>query len=120
MHSLKNRVQLIGRLGKDPEVKYLTSGRAWGVFSLATNESYRDKQGERVTETQWHNVVVWGKNAEFAEKYLNKGKEIAVEGKLVHRSYEASDGAKRYVTEVVVHNIVLMGSKPKEEEIVYS
>ena len=111
MNALKNRVQLIGRLGQNPEVKHLNNGSTLARFSVATTERYKNKQGERVDDTQWHNVVVWGNLAEIAEQYLQKGKEVALEGKLVHRSYEDKDGNKRYVTEVVAHEFLMLGKK---------
>ena len=115
MNALKNRVQLIGNLGKDPEVKQTTNGSTLARFSLATTDRYRNKQGERVEDTQWHNVVLWGKLAELAGEYLSKGKEIAVEGKLNHRSYEDQQGNKRYVTEVVASDFLMLGKKDEAE-----
>ncbi len=111
MYALKNKVQLIGNLGKAPEVINTENGKKIARFSLATNESYRNAQGEKVTDTQWHNVVAWGKTAALAEKYLQKGTEVAVEGKLVSRSYVAKDGNKKYITEIQVSEILLFGSK---------
>ena len=111
MKSLRNSVQLIGRLGKDPEVKNLTSGKMMATFSLATSDSYRNADGEKIEDTQWHNIVVWGKKAEIASEYLKKGAEIAVEGKLIHRSYENSNGEKKYITEVNVNEILMLGGK---------
>ena len=87
MYALKNKVQLIGNLGNAPEVKTLDGGKKMARFSIATNESYRNAKGEKITETQWHNMIAWGKVAEIAEKYLTKGKEVVVEGKLVNRNY---------------------------------
>lgn len=111
MYALKNQVQLIGNLGGKPEVKQMESGKKLATFSLATSESYRGANGEKVTETQWHRVVAWGKVAEIAEKYLDKGREVAVEGKLVNRSYNDKDGNKRYVTEVQISEILMLGAK---------
>ena len=111
MNSLKNRVQLIGNLGMDPEVRKLDSGKMMAKFSLATKDVYRSAKGEKVTDTQWHNIVIWGKTAEIAEKYLRKGNEVAVEGKLISRSYEDKSGTKKYITEIVVNELLLMGSK---------
>ena len=110
MNALKNRVQLIGHLGQNPEVKQ-TNGGPLARFSLATTERYKNKQGERVEDTQWHNVVIWGNLAEIAEKYLQKGKEVALEGKLVHRSYEDKDGNKRYISEIVASDFLMLGKK---------
>lgn len=111
MNQLRNKVQLIGHLGADPEVKALDGGKMVANFTLATNEYYTNKKGEKIEETQWHQLVAWNKSAEFAEKYLKKGKEIAVEGKLSNRSYEDKDGKKRYVSEVIVNDFLLLGSK---------
>ncbi len=106
---MRNRVQLIGHLGQDPEVKTLEGGRKVANFTLATNDYYTNDKGEKIENTEWHKVVAWGKTAEIIEKYVNKGKEVAVDGKLTHRSYDDKDGAKRYVTEVVVNDILLLG-----------
>jgi single-strand DNA-binding protein len=111
MNALRNKVQLIGRLGQDPEIINLDSGKKLAKFSVATNDSYKNANGERVEDTQWHNVVAWGKTAEIVENYVTKGKEIAVEGKLTHRSYEDKEGNKRYSTEVVCNELLLLGSK---------
>lgn len=111
MSTLKNKVQLIGRVGNAPDIKILESGKTVANFSLATNEFYKNSEGERVENTQWHNIVAWGKTAEIIEKYVGKGKEIAVEGKLNSRSYETDAGEKRYITEVVVDEILLLGVK---------
>ena len=111
MNSLRNRVQLIGNPGMDPEVKELDKGKKMAKFSLATNDYYRNANGERVDETQWHNVVAWGKTAELVEKFVKKGREIGLEGKLINRSYETKDGERRYVTEVVLNDLLLLGRK---------
>jgi single-strand DNA-binding protein len=111
MYALRNKVQLIGNLGGKPEIKETESGKKLASFSLATNETYRNTKGERVTETQWHRVVAWGKVADIAEKYLDKGKEVAIEGKLVSRSYNDKDGNKKYITEVQVSEIHMFGAK---------
>ncbi|MCK6616278.1 MAG: single-stranded DNA-binding protein [Cyclobacteriaceae bacterium] len=110
MKSLRNSVQLIGRLGKDPEVKTF-GDKTRASFSIATSDSYKNQKGEKVQDTQWHNVVIWGKLAGIAEKYLKKGNEVAVEGKLVHRVYETSSGEKRYITEINVNDLVMLGGK---------
>ncbi len=112
MYALKNRVQLIGNLGNAPEVKMTENGKKLAKFSLATNESYQNSDGEKVKETQWHNLVAWGKVADVAEKYLSKGTEVAIDGKLVNRNYTDKEGVKKYVTEVQVHELLLLGSKP--------
>ena len=111
MSTLRNKVQLIGNLGNNPEIITLESGKKLAKFSIATNESYKNSQGEKVTDTQWHNIVAWNKTAEIIEKYLTKGKEIAIEGKLTSRSYETKEGEKRYITEVVVNELLMLGNK---------
>jgi len=110
MSTLKNKVQLIGNVGQEPTITNLDSGKKVVRLSLATNENYKNSNGEKQTDTNWHNIVAWGKNAEIIEKYVTKGKEIAVEGKLMTRSYEDKDGVKRYVTEVVISEILLLGN----------
>ncbi|WP_298369682.1 single-stranded DNA-binding protein [uncultured Lutibacter sp.] len=111
MSTLRNKVQLIGNLGNNPEIISLDSGKKIAKFTLATNESYKNAQGEKVTDTQWHNLVAWNKTAEIAERFLEKGKEVAIEGKLTSRSYDDKDGNKRYITEVVVNELLLLGNK---------
>ena len=111
MNTLRNKVQLIGNLGNDPEIITMDSGKKLAKFSIATNETYKNQQGERVTDTQWHNVVAWGKTAEIIEEYVTKGKEVAVEGKLTSRSYDDKEGNKRYTTEVVCNELLMLGSK---------
>ncbi|AXY73835.1 single-stranded DNA-binding protein [Paraflavitalea soli] len=116
MYALRNKVQLIGYVGIEPEVRLTEKRKKWVRFSLATHETYRNAQGEKVTETQWHHLVAWGKVAEIVEKYLLKGKEVAVEGKLVNRSYTDKDGIKRYTTEILVSEVLLLGAK-KEHSV---
>ncbi|MFH6768397.1 single-stranded DNA-binding protein [Gaetbulibacter aquiaggeris] len=111
MNTLRNKVQLIGNLGNDPEIINLESGKTLAKFSIATNESYRNAKGEKITDTQWHNVVAWGNTAKIAENYLVKGKEVAIEGKLTSRSYETKEGEKRYITEVVCNELMMLGNK---------
>lgn len=111
MYALKNRVQLIGNLGQDPEIRTFEGGKKKASFSMATNENYRNAQGVQVKETQWHNVVAWGKIADKVEKSLSKGKEVVVEGRLHSRSYTDKEGQKKYVTEVVVNELLLLGKK---------
>lgn len=111
MNALRNRVQLIGNLGTAPEVKTFDKDRKMAKFPIATNEVYYNAKGEKVEDTQWHNVVMWGKIADVAERFLKKGQEVAIEGKLVSRSYETKEGEKRYVTEVVASEIVMLGKK---------
>ncbi len=108
-----NKVQLSGNLGGKPEVKTLESGKKMATFSLATSESYRNASGDKVTETQWHTVIAWGKAADIAEKYLDKGTEVMIDGKLVSRNYNGKDGAIKYVTEVQVNELLLLGEKRK-------
>jgi single-strand DNA-binding protein len=112
MKTLRNSVQLIGRLGKDPEIRSFENGKKVANFSIATTDAYKNQKGEKIEDTQWHNLVVWGKLAEIAGKYLKKGNEIAIEGKLVHRSYETANGEKRYITEINVNDMVMLGGKP--------
>ena len=109
MNALRNKVQLIGNLGNDPEIVNLDGGNKLAKFSIATNETYKNAKGEKVTDTQWHNVVAWGKTAEIVENYLTKGNEVAVEGKLIHRSYENKEGEKRYITEIRCNELLMLG-----------
>lgn len=111
MNNLRNRVQLIGNLGMNPEVKHLDEGKTLAKLSIATTERYTNKEGEKVADTQWHNLIAWGKTAEIAEKFLKKGSEVAIEGKLTSRSYEDKEGVKKYITEVVVSEILMLGGK---------
>lgn len=111
MSTLRNKVQLIGNLGKDPEIVNLDGGKKLAKFTIATNEIYKNQKGEKVTDTQWHNVVAWGKTAEIVERYLTKGKEVIIEGKLTSRSYDDKDGNKRYITEIVCNELVMLGGK---------
>jgi|SRR5688572_20778328 len=112
MYALKNKVQLIGNLGTKPAIKETSGGKKLASFHIAISDSYRNALGEKITETQWHRVVAWGKIAEIAEKYLDKGREVAIEGKLVHRSYSDKEGNKKYITEVQVSDILLLGTRP--------
>ena len=111
MSTLRNKVQLIGNLGNNPEITTLESGKKIAKFSIATNESYKNAQGEKVTDTQWHNVVGWNKTAEIIERYLEEGSEVAIEGKLTSRSYETKEGEKKYITEVVANEVLMLGGK---------
>jgi single-strand DNA-binding protein len=111
MSTLRNKVQLIGNLGNNPEIITLESGKKLAKFSIATNESYKNAQGEKVQNTEWHNVVAWNATAEIVEKYLEKGKEIAIEGKLTSRSYDDKEGNKRYITEIVCNELLMLGAK---------
>ena len=107
-----NKAILLGNLGKDPEIRRLDDGRAVANFSIATSESYKNKAGERVTNTEWHNVVLWSPLAEIAENYLKKGSQVYIEGKISNRSYEDKDGVKKYISEVVGRDITLLGRAP--------
>ncbi|MES2410694.1 MAG: single-stranded DNA-binding protein [Bacteroidota bacterium] len=109
MNAMRNKVQLIGHVGQEPEIKTFDGGKKVANITIATNDSYTNDKGEKVEQTEWHRVTAWGKLAEIIEKYVDKGKEIAVEGKLTHRSYDDKDGSKRYVTEVVANDILLLG-----------
>ncbi|WP_309614388.1 single-stranded DNA-binding protein [Flavobacterium sp.] len=109
MNAMKNKVQLIGNVGQEPEIKTFDAGKKVANITIATNEYYTNDKGEKVEETQWHRVSAWGKVADIIEKYVTKGKEIAIEGKLTHRSYDDKDGNKRYITEVVANDILLLG-----------
>jgi len=111
MSTLRNKVQLIGNLGNSPEIITLENGQKLAKFSLATNENYKNSKGEKQTKTDWHNVVAWNKTADIVEKYVNKGNEIAVEGKLTSRGYETKEGEKRYITEIVVSELLMLGNK---------
>lgn len=111
MNAIVNKVQLIGRLGMDPEMKTLDNGSTLARLSLATDASYKDKSGKKIEETHWHNLVCWNKTAELAERLLAKGKEVAIEGKLITRSYEDGEGNRRYATEVRVDQFLLFGKK---------
>jgi single-strand DNA-binding protein len=110
MSTLKNKVQLIGRLGNDPEVRNFDSGKTMATFSLATNETYTNNKGEKVEDTQWHNIVAWGKKVSVIENYLKKGSEIAMEGKLINRQYE-KEGETKYVTEISLNELLMMDKK---------
>jgi single-strand DNA-binding protein len=116
MNSLRNSVNLIGNLGMDPQVREVSGGRKMARISLATTDSYRNRDGERVKDTQWHNLVAWGSNAVFAEKYLKKGQSVAIEGKLVHREYDDKNGEKKYISEVVVNQIQILKDSTKLQE----
>tara|TARA_B100000378_G_scaffold241486_1_gene210295 strand:- start:39076 stop:39459 length:384 start_codon:yes stop_codon:yes gene_type:complete len=111
MSTIRNKVQLIGNVGNTPEITNLDTSKKVARLSLATNDYYRNQKGESVQDTQWHNLIAWNKQAEIIENYVPKGKEIAIEGKLVSRSYEDNEGNKRYVTEILVSEILLLGSK---------
>jgi single-strand DNA-binding protein len=108
MNAMKNRVQLIGNVGNDPEIKTLESGKKLAHLTIATHDVYRNEKGDKVEQTEWHRVTAWGKTAEIIEKFVTKGKEVAVDGKLTHRSYDDKNGERKYITEVVVNEILLL------------
>ncbi|MFK5926062.1 MAG: single-stranded DNA-binding protein [Desulfuromusa sp.] len=111
-----NKVILVGNLGKDPELRYTPSGTAVATFSLATTERYKDREGNKQEKTEWHNIVVWRQLAEICGKYLHKGKQIYVEGKIQNRSYDDRDGNKRYISEVVVNEMQMLGSRDDNQQ----
>lgn len=106
MNSLRNSVRLVGNLGMDPEVKVFDSNKKLARLSLATSESYKNEKGEKVTDTQWHNLVIWGQQAQIAGDLLKKGDEIVIEGRLSNRSYVDKDGNKKYASEIVVNEFL--------------
>lgn len=106
---MRNKVQLIGHVGQEPEIKTIESGKKVAKFTLATNENYTNSKGEKVEQTEWHRLTAWGKTADVIEKYVTKGKEIAIEGKLTHRSYDDKNGEKKYVTDIVINELLLIG-----------
>ncbi|RYF84741.1 MAG: single-stranded DNA-binding protein [Chitinophagaceae bacterium] len=110
MYALKNKVQLIGHVGQKPETRTFDGGKKLVRFSVATNETYRNVKGDKVTETQWHTLVAFGKVADIAEKYLEKGSEVALEGKLVNRTYVDKEGVKKFITEIHVSELLLLGA----------
>ena len=111
MSALRNKVQLIGRLGQDPEIVSFPDGNKLAKFTMATDDSYKDKDGNKVERTYWHNIVVRGGLVEIVEKYVSKGKEIAIEGKLTNRSWDDKDGKKQYITEIFCNELLLLGGK---------
>ncbi len=126
MNRLRNSVQLIGHVGKQPEVRFLESGNTLARFSMATNETFLNSQGEKVSNTTWHSIVAWGKIAELCERLLKKGTEVVLDGKLVSRTYDTEDGTRKYITEIQLNEFVLVGSKvstkteepePEEENV---
>jgi len=113
--NMRNSVRLIGNLGTSPELKELPSGKKLAKITLATNERYKDGEGNVVTETQWHNLIAWGKQAEYASRNLDKGNEVVVEGKLTNRSYTDKEGQKRYITEIHINDLLLVGFRKQKE-----
>ncbi|AQS94430.1 single-stranded DNA-binding protein [Polaribacter sp. BM10] len=110
MNTLRNKVQLIGRLGQEPEIVTFKDGNKMAKFSMATDDSYKDKEGNKIERAYWHNIVIKGGLVKVVEKYINKGQEIAVEGKLTNRTYNTESGEKRYVTEIIVSELLMLGS----------
>lgn len=113
MSTIRNNVKLIGRLGRDPEIKLLEKGNKVASFTMATGDKYTDKGGNTKDNTEWHNIVAWGNLAERCEKFLKKGKEVAIDGRLTYKTWEDKNGVKHYVTEVVVNDLLLIGTKPE-------
>ena len=113
MNNIKNSVLLIGNLGKDPELKKLDGGNSVAKFSLATNETYKNNKGEKVTKTEWHNCVAWGKTAELANTWLKKGKEVALRGKIAYSNYEDKNGQVKYTTDIIIDEFTMLGAKPE-------
>ena len=111
MNTLRNNVQLIGNLGAKPEIKTLESGKKMAKFRIATNEKFTNAQGEKVEKTDWFNVIAWNKTAELVEMFLDKGKQVAIAGKLSSRSYDDKDGNKRFITEIICNELVFLGAK---------
>jgi single-strand DNA-binding protein len=121
MNNLRNRVQLIGNLGQNPEIKTLESGKKVAHFTIATNDAFKNNDGQKIEETTWHNIVAWNGLAERAARFLKKGKEVAVEGRLVYRTYEDKKGMTKYITEIVLNEMLLLRSskeKDKEEPLI--
>ena len=116
MKTLKNRVQLIGRLGRDPEIKELKNGQHVARFSLATTETFKTTEGEKKQDVQWHNIVAWNKLAEIAAEYLTKGAEIAVDGQIKYKIFDDRDGNTRYYTEIIVNELLMM-NKPQTQKL---
>lgn len=110
MNTLRNKVQLIGRLGQNPEIVNLEGGKKLAKISIATNESYKNQKGEKVENTQWHNVIAWGNTATVIEKYMTKGQEVAIEGKLNNKKFDDKNGVTRYVTEIIANEVQMFGS----------
>lgn len=111
MNSLRNKVQLIGNIGQTPEIITFENGKKLAKLTLATNETFKNAKGEKQVDTQWHNLTAWGKTADIIEKYLSKGQEVAIEGKLQHETYDAKDGSKRYATKIQISELVMLGAK---------
>jgi single-strand DNA-binding protein len=117
MNSLKNRVTLIGNLGQDPEIKTIETGKKVTNFTLATDDGYKNSDGQKVSETTWHNIVAWNGLAEIAGKYLKKGHQVAVEGRIVYRTYEDKKGATKYITEIVLNDLILLRNGKEQGKV---
>ena len=115
MKNLRNTVQLIGNVGQVPELITFESGKKMAKFSLATNESFTNAQNEKVEQTYWHNIIVWGKQAEYMAENITKGQQLLIEGKLTNRSYEDKDDNKKFITEIILNEFIFLGTKPKTE-----
>ncbi len=115
-----NKVILVGNVGKDPEIRYLDENTAVCKFSLATSEVYKNREGEKITQTEWHNIVLWRGLAQIAEKYVKKGSQLYIEGRIRSRSYDDKDGIKRYITEIVGDNMQMLGRKSDNDQGVAS
>jgi single-strand DNA-binding protein len=109
-----NKVILIGNLGKDPEIRYTPSGQAVATFSIATTDKWRDKEGQTQERTDWHNIVLWGRQAELAKEYLRKGRPVYIEGRIQTRSYEDKEGVKKWVTEIIAQRMQFLGGRPDD------
>jgi single-strand DNA-binding protein len=118
MNALRNKVQLIGRLGQDPEIRTLESGKKVAHFNLATNESYRNAEGTKIDETTWHSIVAWNGLAELSSKFLGKGREVCIEGRISYRSYTDKNGVQRNVTEIVATDLVMLSQGNKSREMI--
>lgn len=114
MNSLRNRVFLLGNLGQDPETKELENGKKMTRFTLATSDEYKNSEGQKIKETTWHNIVAWNGLANVTGQYLKKGGQVAVEGRIVYRSYEDKKGVTKYITEIVIHDLFML--KPQKEK----
>jgi single-strand DNA-binding protein len=109
MNNIRNKVQLIGNVGQTPEIISIQKGKKLAKLTLATNEHYKDSKGDKKTETQWHNLIAWGKTAEIIENYVKKGEEIAIEGKIIYENFEGTDGIKKYVTKIRISEVLMLG-----------
>ncbi len=112
-----NKVILLGNLGKDPEIRNLESGAKVATFSLATNRSYKGQDGKRIEETEWHNIVLWGSLADLAEKFLTKGRQVFIEGRIKTRQWDDKEGVKRYTTEIVGESMTFVGGRDQRDDV---